>query len=173
MGAYSAAKSISTVAPLSSSASVSRGIGQINATRQQAAQEFETSTALQDGNQALGTLIFNAATASSPTPDFLTSQAPALNRWYSQQTQVAPAQFLSQARQNHIITVQQYQAIARDPRAQTEFVENYKAQLNTISERDTLGNLTPVGLGHASNLRDEVENSRHRGLRESSRGISH
>ena len=165
MGAYSAAKSISTVAPLSSSATVSRGIGQINAARQQAAQEFETSTALQDGNQALGTLIFDAATASSPAPDFLTSQAPALNRWYTQQSQVAPAQFLSQARQNHIINVNQYQALARDPRAQAEFAETYKVQLNTILERDGLGNLTQVGLGRAANLKSGIENPQRRGLR--------
>jgi hypothetical protein len=164
MGAYSAAKSISTVAPLSSSATVSRGIGQINASRQQAAQEFETSTALQDGNQALGTLIFNAATASSPAPDFLTSQAPALNRWYTQQSQVAPAQFLSQARQNHIINVNQYHALARDPRAQAELAETYKVQLNSISERDALGNLTQKGLGRTANLRNALESAQSRGL---------
>ena len=54
MGASSAARSIATVAPLSSSATVSRGIGQINATRQEAAMEYETSTALQDGKSSCG-----------------------------------------------------------------------------------------------------------------------
>jgi hypothetical protein len=157
MGASSAARSIATVAPLSSSAIVSRGIGQINATRQETAQQYETSTALQGANQTIGTLLFNAVTAHTSDTEFVTAQAPALNRWYTQQSQIAPAQFLSQARQNHIISVQQYQAIARDPRAQAEFAETYKIQLNTISERDDLGNLTSAGLGRTANLRDVIE----------------
>ncbi len=164
MGAYSASKSIATVAPLSSSTAVSRGIGQINAARQQTALEYETSAALQEGNQSLGTLIFNAATASSPAAHFLTLQAPALNRWYTQQSQVAPAQFLSQARQNHIINVNQYHALARDPRAQAELAETYKLQLNTILEHDALGNLTQEGLGRAANLKSGIENVQARGL---------
>ncbi|MDA4123373.1 MAG: hypothetical protein OK456_09365, partial [Thaumarchaeota archaeon] len=159
MGASSAARSIATVAPLSSPATVSRGIGQVNATRLETAQAYDTSSALQDANQAIGTLVFNAATAHTADADFLTAQAPALNRWYVQQSQVAPAQFLSQARQNRIITAQQYQALTRDPRAQGEFAEAYKLQLNAISERDALGNLTPEGLGKAANLRSGMENA--------------
>jgi hypothetical protein len=159
MGASSAARSITTVAPLSSSATVSRGIGQINATRQETAQALETSTALQGANQTIGTLVFDAATAHTSDADFLTAQSPALNRWYAQQSQVAPAQFLSQARQNRIISAQQYQALARDPRAQAELAETYKLQLNAISERDALGNLTSEGLGRAANLRSGIENA--------------
>jgi len=165
MGAYSAVRSIATVAPLSSSSTVSRGIGQINATRLETAQAYETSTALQEANQTIGALVFNAATAHASDADFLTAQAPALNRWYVQQSQVAPAQFLSQARQNRIISVQQYQALARDPRAQAELAEAYKLQLNAVSERDALGNLTPAGLGRVANLRSGIENSQPRGLR--------
>jgi hypothetical protein len=144
---------------------VSRGIGQINATRLEAAQALETSTALQGANQAIGTLVFNAATAQTSDADFLTAQAPALNRWYVQQSQVAPAQFLSQARQNRVISAQQYQALASDPRAQAEFAEAYKLQLNMLSERDALGNLTLEGLGRAANLRSGLENPQLRGPR--------
>ena len=128
-------------------------------------QALETSTALQGANQTIGTLVFNAATANTSDADFLTAQAPGLNRWYAQQSQVAPAQFLSQARQNRIITAQQYQALARDPRAQAEFAEAYKLQLNAISERDALGNLTPEGLGRAAHLRSGLENPQVRNLR--------
>jgi hypothetical protein len=173
MGAYSASRSIATVAPLSSSSTVSRGIGQINATRQETAQAVETSAALQEANQTVGTLVFNAATTHAADADFLTAQAPALNRWYVQQSQVAPAQFPSQARQNRIISAQQYQALARDPRAQAEFAEAYKLQLNAISERDALGNLTPEGLGRAANLRSGIENPRLRGLREGKQAAMH
>ena len=134
--------------------------GQCDKTRDGAG--VETSTALQGANQTIGTLVFNAATAHTADADFLTAQAPALNRWYVQQSQVAPAQFLSQARQNRIISVQQYQALARDPRAQAEFAEAYKLQLNAISERDALGNLTPEGLGRAANLRSGIENAQAR-----------
>ena len=164
MGASSAARSIATVAPLSSPATVSRGIGQINATRLETAEALETSTALQGANQIIGTLVFNAATAHTSDAEYLTAQAPALNRWYVQQSQIAPAQFLSQARQNRIISVQQYQALASDPRAQAEFAEAYKLQLNAISERDALGNLTPEGLGRAANLRSGIESAQARGL---------
>ena len=52
MGASGAARSIATVAPLSSSSTVSQGIGRVNAARQEAAQAYETSTALQDANQS-------------------------------------------------------------------------------------------------------------------------
>jgi hypothetical protein len=82
-----------------------------------------------------------------------------------QQSQVAPAQFLSQARQNHIISAQQYQALARDPRAQAELAETYKLQMNAILERDALGNLTPEGLGQAANLRSGIENPQRPSLR--------
>ena len=47
MGASSSARSIATVAPLSNPATVSRGIGQVNATRLETAQAYETSAALQ------------------------------------------------------------------------------------------------------------------------------
>jgi hypothetical protein len=162
MGASSAARSIATVAPLSSTSSVSQGIGRVNAERQQLAEEYETSVALQGANQSLGTLVFNAATKPPLDPDFLVSQAPALNRWYTQQSQMAPAQFLSQARQNRIINVQQYNALADNPRAQAEFAETYKVQLNTISERDSLGNLTQESLGRTANLRSAIEETQGR-----------
>jgi hypothetical protein len=165
MGASSAARSIATVAPLSSTSSVSQGIGRINTTRQQLAEEYETSAALQNANQSLGTLVFNAATKPAPDPDYLVSQAPALNRWYTQQSQVAPAQFLSQARQNHIINVQQYNVLGKDPRAQAEFAETYKTQLNMISERDTLGNLTQDSLGRTANLKSAIEAAQTGGLK--------
>jgi hypothetical protein len=165
MGTSSAARSIATVAPLSSHNTVSQGIGRANAARQVLAQENETSTALQEANQSIGTHIFNAATASTPDADFLTSQAPALNRWHVQQSQIAPAQFLSQARQNHVINVRQYQALAKDPRAQAELTETYKVQLNTISERDTIGNLTKESLGRTANLKNAMEGAQGRGLK--------
>jgi len=173
MGASSAARSIATVAPLSSPVTISRGIGQVNATRLETAQAYETSAALQEANQTIGTLVFNAATAHTSDAEFLTAQAPALNRWYVQQSQVAPAQFLSQARQNRIISAQQYQALARDPRAQAEFAEAYKLQLNAISERDALGNLTPEGLGRAANLRSGIENPQLGSLRASRQTDTH
>jgi hypothetical protein len=157
MGANSAARSIATVAPLSSHNIIAQGIGRINAARQELAQEYETSAALQEANQSIGTLVFNAATEEPPDAGSLISQTPAMNRWYAQQSQVAPAQFLSQARQNRIINVEQYRALARDPRAQAEFAETYKMQLNAISERDALGNLTQEGLGRAANLKGGLE----------------
>jgi hypothetical protein len=155
MGAYSAARSIATVAPLSSSSTVSRGIGQINTARQETALAQETSTSLQDANQALGTTVFNSVTAPPPCMEVLASQAPTLTQWHAQQTQIAPAQFLSRARQSHIISVQQYQALAKSPVAQAEFAENYKGQLETIAEYDAKGNLTPKSLGQVANLRND------------------
>ena len=153
MGASSAARSIATVAPLSSSGTVSRGIGQINATRQQAAMEYETSTALQEGNQSVGTTVFNAATAAPPSPGVVYAQSRALNLWHSHQTELSPPQFLSQARQSHIIKVQQYHALLRDHGAQAEFAENYKRQLGTMATRDESGNLTGESLGKLANLK--------------------
>ena len=158
MGAYSAARSLTTVAPLSSSGTVSRGIGQINAGRQEAALAQETSTSLHDANEALGTTVFNSVTAPPPSLGALIGQAPSLTQWHTQQTQIAPAQFLSRARQSHIISVQQYQALARSPAAQAEFAENYKGQLETIAEYDTRGNLTPRSLGQVANLRNSFRN---------------
>ena len=164
MGAYSAVRSLSTVAPLSSSSTVSRGIGQINATRQEAAQTYETSTALQDGNQTLGAFVFNAVTAPPLPMHTLETQAPDLNRWYGQQAQISPAQFLSQARRSNIINVQQYQALARDPKAQAELAESYKLQLDRIAEYDRHGDLTPQTLGQLANLRNNLQTRRISGL---------
>ncbi len=115
MGASGAARSITTVAPLSSSSTVSQGIGRVNAGRQEAAQAYETSTALQDSNQALGGFVFNAVTASPPSPGALSAQAPSLMQWHAQQIQTSPAEFLSRARRIHIITGQQYQALGKEP----------------------------------------------------------
>ena len=154
MGAGSAAKSISTVAPLSSSATVSRGIGQINSARQGASLAEETSTSLHDATQALGSTVFHSITAPPPSMEVLASQAPALTQWHNQQTQIAPAQFLSRARQSHIISVQQYRSLERSPAAQAEFAESYKGQLETIAEYDAKGNLTPKSLGQVANLRN-------------------
>ena len=166
MGAGSAARSIATVAPLSSSGTVSRGIGQINATRQQAAMEYETSTALQEGNQAVGDTVFKAATTPSPNPGMVYAQSHALNVWYSQQTELSPPQFLSQARQSHVINVQQYHALLRDHPAQAEFAENYKRQIRTIAESDESGNLTGESLGKIANLKGRfgtIESQRPKG----------
>jgi hypothetical protein len=166
MGASSAARSIATVAPLSSSQTVSRGIGQIHATRQEAAQAYETSSALQVGNQTLGAFVFNAVTAPPPPIHTLEMQATDLNRWYGQQTQIAPAQFLSQARRSNIINVQQYQALARDPKAQGELAESYKLQLDRIAEYDRHGDLTPQTLGYIANLRGGLRNTDKQGIRQ-------
>ena len=165
MGASSAARSIATVAPLSSSSSVSRGIGQINIGRQQVALAQETSTSLHDANQSLGTAVFNSITAPPPSMDVLASQAPSLTQWHMQQTQIAPGQFLSRARQSHIISVQQYRALERSPAAQAEFAENYKGQLETIAEYDAKGNLTPKSLGRVANLRNSFRTAKTSGLR--------
>ncbi|HXY56145.1 MAG TPA: hypothetical protein VEH01_00895, partial [Nitrososphaerales archaeon] len=157
MGAYGPAKAITTVTPFSSSARVSQGIGMINVARQEGAQEYESSLALQDANQKVGGVVFNAVTAAQPSAESLVSQAPALNRWHSQQSQMAPVQLLSQLRQNHIINVQQYHALRRDPAASAELAETYKQQLNMFA-RDSSGSLTQDGLAQAANLRDTFQN---------------
>jgi len=157
MGAYGPAKAITTVTPFSSSARVSQGIGMINAGRQEGAQEYESSLAFQDANQKVGGVVFNAVTAAQPSAESLASQAPALNRWHSQQSQMAPVQLLSQLRQNHIINVQQYHALRRDPAASAELAETYKQQLNMFA-RDSSGSLTQDGLAQAANLRDTFQN---------------
>jgi len=157
MGASSAARSIATVAPLSSSGTVSRGIGQINATRQQAGMEYETSTALQEGNHAVSDTVFKAATTPSLNPGAVYAQSHALNVWYSRQTELSSPQFLSQARQSHVINVQQYHALLRDHSAQAEFAENYKRQIRTMAESDESGSLTGESLGKIASLKGRFE----------------
>ena len=157
MGASSAAKSIATVAPLSSSTAVSQGIGRTNASRQQVALEHETFSALGEANQTLGTHIFNAITASALMPDMSVAQAASVTQWYTEQTRMAPAQFLSRARQSHIITVQQYRAIARSQPAQAEFAEGYKSQLESIASYDGSGNLTNNALGQLVRVRKSLQ----------------
>jgi hypothetical protein len=156
IGAVGAAKSIATVAPMSSSNRVSQGIGSINAGRQEAAQEYELSLALQEANQKLGGVVFNAVTAPPLGAESLVSQTPALNRWYVQQSQAAPVQLLSQLRQSHIINVQQYHALRRDPAASAELTETYKQQLNLFA-RDNSGNLAQDGLAQAANLKELMQ----------------
>jgi len=103
-------------------------------------------------------VVFKAVTVAQPGAEsVLVSQAPALNRWYTQQSQMAPVQLLSQLRQNHIINVQQYHALRRDPAASAELAETYKQQLNMFG-RDNSGSLTEEGLAHAANLRDTLQN---------------
>jgi hypothetical protein len=165
MGASSAARSIATVAPLSNPTTVSRGIGQINATRQQAAMEYETSTALQDSNQSLGTLVFNSATMPASDSLAVLSQSRALDSWVGRQSQLSPTQFLSQARQSHVINAQQYHALLRDHAAQAEFTENYKRQLTTIAETDEAGHLTHESLGKLANLKATFETTKMQGLK--------
>jgi len=97
--------------------------------------------------------------------DVLATQASALTQWHAQQTQISPAQFLSRARQSHIISVQQYRALERSPAAQAEFAENYKGQLETIAEYDSKGNLTPKSLGQVANLRNSFRTAKTGGLR--------
>jgi hypothetical protein len=160
MGASSAARSIATVAPLSSSSTVSRGIGQINATRQQAAMEYETSTALQEGNQAVSDTVFKAATTPSLDPGVVYAQSHALNVWYSRQTELSPPQFLSQARQSHVINHQQYHALLRDHSAQAEFAENYKRQLGTMAERDSRATSPAKVWVRLANLKDILRDDR-------------
>jgi len=152
MGAYGPAKAITTVTPFSSSVRVSQGIGMINAARQEGAQQYESSLAFQDANQKVGGVVFNAVTAAQPSAESLVSQTPALNRWHSQQSQMAPVQLLSQLRQNHIINVQQYHALRRDPAASAELAETYRQQLNMFA-RDSSGSLAQDGLAQAANLR--------------------
>jgi hypothetical protein len=60
-------------------------------------------------------------------------------------------------RQNHIINVQQYHALRRDPAASAELAETYKQQLNMFA-RDSSGSLTQDGLAQAANLRDTFQN---------------
>ena len=163
MGASSAARSIATVAPLSNSGTVSRGIGQINATRQQATMEYETSSALQEGNQAVSDTVFKAATTPSLNPGAVYAQSHALNVWYIRQTEQSPSQFLSQARQSHVINVQQYHALLRDHSAQAEFAENYKRQVRTMAESDESGSLTGESLGKLANLKARFEPTRSQG----------
>jgi hypothetical protein len=165
MGAYSAARSIATVAPLSSNSTVSQGIGRVNAARQDAAMEYETTTALHDANQSVGVVVFNAATAPPSHPQVLFGQSHALDLWHSRQTQLSPPQFLSQARQSHVINVQQYHALLRDHGAQAEFTENYKRQLGTIAENDESGNLTSESLGKLANLKANFETTKSQGLK--------
>ena len=156
MGASGAARSIATVAPLSSSSTVSQGIGRINSTRQETAQAYETSAALQDANRAMGISVFNAVTTPPPSAEVLMPQAPSLIHWYTQQSQMSPPQFLSRARQSHIVTPLQYQALARSPLAQAEFAEGYKGQLESIMEFDASGNPTTQTLGQLANLRGSL-----------------
>ena len=154
MGATHAARSIATVAPLSSSVGVSQGIGRINATRQQSALEYETSNALQDAKGSISTVVQSAVT--TPGSPVIGQQAETLNRWYVQQTQVSPLDMLSRARQSHIINVQQFHALRRDPAASAEFAETYKEQINEFP-RDSSGNLSREGLVHAANLRNTLQ----------------
>jgi hypothetical protein len=93
-------------------------------------------------------------------------QAPGLNRWYAQQSQINPAQFLSQARRTNIINAQQYQALARDPKAQAELAESYKLQLDRIAQYDRNGDLTPQTLGHVANLRAGLRTVEKHGIRQ-------
>jgi hypothetical protein len=165
MGAYSAARSIATVAPLSSNSTVSQGIGRVNAARQDAAMEYETTTALHDANQSVGVVVFNAATAPPSHPQVLFGQSHALDLWHSRQTQLSPPQFLSQARQSYVINVQQYHALLRDHGAQAEFTENYKRQLGTTAENDESGNLTSESLGKSANLKANFETTKSQGLK--------
>ncbi len=156
MGAVGAAKSIATVAPLSSSAKVSQGIGSINAARQEATMQYETSNALQEARRKVGGIVFNAVTAPQLETESLVSQAPTLNRWHAQQSQIAPIQLLSHMRQNHIINVEQYHSLRRDPAASAELAETYKQQLNMFAH-DNSGSLTQDGLIQAASLKDLLQ----------------
>jgi hypothetical protein len=126
--------------------------------------EFETTTALQNANQSVGAVVFNAATAPPAHPQVLFGQSRALDLWHSRQTQLSPPQFLSQARQSHIINFQQYHALLRDHGAQAEFTENYKRQLGTIAENDESGNLTGESLGKLAHLKANFETTPNQGL---------
>jgi hypothetical protein len=165
MGASSAARSIATVAPLSSSVGVSQGISRINASRQELAQGQETSTALEEANTALGGFVFNAVTAPPQSLGLASMSPQYTTQWYSQQTLASPSQILSQARRSHVITPQQYQAIFRNPSAQAEFAEGYKQQLHTINERDVAGNLTTESLARLGALRRGFEGGGSQNLR--------
>jgi len=169
MGASSAARSIATVAPLISHSTVSQGIGRINTAREDAAMGYETTTALQDANQSVGTVLFKAATMPPPDSLALFAQSRALDLWQSRQTQLSPPQFLSQARQSHVISAQQYHALLRDHGAQAEFTENYKRQLGTIARTDESGNLTAESLGGLANLKANFDATPNQGVRSSLR----
>ncbi len=164
MGGYSAAKSLSTVAPLSSHSTVSHEIGRINAARQEVAMEQQISTALQESSQSLGTVVFNAVTAVPPSWQDLIAKSGALESWYGRQTQMSPSQFVSQARQSYIITAQQYHALLRDHSTQAEFAESYKRQLGTMAQYDEAGNLTAESLGKLANLRASFETTKNQGI---------
>jgi len=169
MGASSAARSIATVAPLISHSTVSQGIGRINTAREDAAMGYETTTALQDANQSVGAVLFKAATMPPPDSLALFAQSRALDLWQSRQTQLSPPQFLSQARQSHVISAQQYHALLRDHGAQAEFTENYKRQLGTIARTDESGNLTAESLGGLANLKANFDATPNQGVRSSLR----
>jgi hypothetical protein len=108
----------------------------------------------------LGSIVQRAATSHGP--GVVGQQVENLNRWYVQQTQVSPVELLSRARQSHVINVQQYHAIRRDPAASAEFAETYKQGLNNF-ELDGSGSLTQNGLIQAANLKDVLQ--RHSGPR--------
>jgi hypothetical protein len=95
-----------------------------------------------------------------------------ITQWYTQQTQISPSQFLSRARQSHIITPQQYQAIARSPAAQAEFTEGYKAQLESIVRYDASGNLSRDAVTQLANLRSSFQGRKLPGLGEAREGTS-
>ena len=89
-----------------------------------------------------------------------------LNSWYTMQAQISPVQFLSQTRQSHIITGQQYQALLRDRGAQAEFTETYKRQLGTFAEYDKKsGSMTAESLRKMANLKSQFRNCAYQGLR--------
>ena len=159
MGASSAARSIATVAPLSSSATVSRGIGQVNAARLETAQAYETSAALQEANQTIGTLVFNAATAHTSDADFLTlagSGSEPLVR-PAEPGRPRPVPVPGAAEPHHQRSA--VSGLGQRPKSTGGIRRSYKLQLNMISERDALGNLTPEGLGRAANLRSGIESA--------------
>jgi hypothetical protein len=131
--------------------------------------EYETTTALQEGNQSVGTAVFNATTAPSPSPGVVYAQSHGLNIWYNRQIEMSPTQFLSQARQSHVITIQQYHALLKDRGAQAEFTENYKRQLGTIATRDESGNISGESLGKLSNVKVAFDASPSLGLQPSLR----
>lgn len=130
---------------------------------------YETTTALQDANQSVGTVLFKAATMPPPDSLALFAQSRALDLWQSRQTQLSPPQFLSQARQSHVISAQQYHALLRDHGAQAEFTENYKRQLGTIARTDESGNLTAESLGGLANLKANFDATPNQGVRSSLR----
>jgi hypothetical protein len=111
----------------------------------------------------VGGVIFNAATMPPADSLALFAQSHALDQWHGRQTQLSPPQFLSQARQSHIISAQQYHALLRDHAAQAEFTENYKRQLTAIAGTDEAGHLTHDGLGKLANLKAAFETNKSQG----------